>query len=192
VLAVEEDLVVVAMAGSHQVWALIGESELKIVAGTGREALVDGPAASACFNQPSGLAMAGPYLFVADAEASAIRALTFAEDGVRVSTVVGRGLFEFGDVDGRGDDVRLQHATGIAWSVPYLYLADTYNDKVKRLDPSTREVTTLAGGGGDFAQPEGLAAGDGFLLVADTNLHRIRRVDLASGRVATLEIEDGG
>jgi DNA-binding beta-propeller fold protein YncE len=192
VLAVEEDLVLVAMAGSHQIWALVEGRELKIVAGTGREALVDGPAASACFNQPSGLAMAGPYLFVADAEASAIRALTFAEDGVRVSTVVGRGLFEFGDVDGKGDDVRLQHTTGIAWSVPYIYLTDTYNDKVKRLDPSTLEVTTLAGGSGVLAQPEGLAAGDGFLLVADTNLHRIRRVDLVDGRVATLEIESGG
>jgi DNA-binding beta-propeller fold protein YncE len=204
VLAVD-DLLFVAMAGSHQLWVLIEERELLILAGTGREALVDGPAAAAAINQPSGLAMASVYLFVADAEASAIRAVTL-EGEARVATLVGRGLFEFGDRDGRGDEVRLQHPTGIAWAAPYLYLTDTYNDKVKRLDPATREVITVAGGKppaapGDrvvidagpaeplFAQPEGLAAGDGFLLVADTNLHRLRRVDLATGAVSTVTIE---
>lgn len=194
-----DDILFVAMAGSHQIWVLMEERELLILAGTGREALVDGPVSEASFNQPSGLAMAGVYLFVADAEASAIRAVTLEGD-VGVTTIVGRGLFEFGDRDGRGDDVRLQHPTGIAWAAPSLYVADTYNDKVKRLDLETREATTVAGGGAAdgresagagpaFAQPEGLAAGDGFLLVADTNNHRLRRVDPTSGEVETVEIE---
>ena len=206
VLAVE-DVVFVAMAGAHQIWVLIEERELLILAGNGREALVDGPVAEASFNQPRGLALAGNHLFVADAEASAVRAVALVDDA-RVTTLVGQGLFEFGDVDGTGAEVRLQHATGIAWASPFLYLADTYNDKVKRLDPRSGEVVTVAGGGegekgngsgevdgvgaaATFAQPEGIAAGDGWLLVADTNHHLLRRVDLASGEVATVEIDGG-
>jgi hypothetical protein len=199
-----EDVLFVAMAGTHQIWVLMEERELLVLAGTGREALVDGPVAEASFNQPSGLALAGVYLFVADAEASAIRAVTL-DDEARVSTVVGAGLFDFGDVDGRGDEVRLQHPTGICAApgaeggAPRLYVADTYNDKVKRIDPATREVVTVAGGpaagGGGaapppFAQPEGIAAGAGFLLVADTNAHRLQRIDIASGRVETVEIDE--
>ncbi|HEV8631739.1 MAG TPA: alkyl hydroperoxide reductase [Thermoanaerobaculia bacterium] len=182
-----EDIVFVAMAGSHQIWVLMEERELLILAGTGREALVDGHVAEASFNQPSGLALAGSILFVADAEASAIRAISIEGDA-RVQTIVGRGLFDFGDVDGTGDEVRLQHPTGIAWAAPYLYAVDTYNDKVKRVDPGKREVVRIASG---FAQPEGIAAGDGFLLVADTNAHRLGRVDLATGQVDTLEIDGG-
>jgi hypothetical protein len=204
VLAVD-DVLFVAMAGAHQIWVLMEERELLILAGNGREALVDGPVAEASFNQPSGLALAGNHLFVADAEASAVRAVALVDDA-RVMTLVGQGLFEFGDVDGKGADVRLQHATGIAWAAPHLYLADTYNDKVKRIDLATGEVSTLAGGGfggagngsdeidgigaaATFAQPEGLAAGDGWLLVADTNHHALRRVDVESGEVVTVEIE---
>jgi hypothetical protein len=213
VLAVE-DVIFIAMAGSHQVWVLMEERELLILAGNGREALVDGPVAEASFNQPSGLALARNYLFVADAEASAVRAVALVDDA-RVMTVVGQGLFEFGDVDGVGPDVRLQHAAGISWGAPYLWLADTYNDKVKRLDPESGEVVTFAGGGGSgraggdghvsarsgresvdgrgseatFAGPQGIAAGDGWLLVADTDHHLLRRVDLTTAEVTTVEIE---
>jgi hypothetical protein len=206
VLAVE-DVLFVAMAGAHQVWVLMEERELLILAGNGREALVDGPVAEASFNQPSGLALVGNHLLVADAEASAVRAVALVDDA-RVQTIVGQGLFEFGDRDGRGAEVRLQHPTGLAWAGAHLYVADTYNDKVKRLDPVTGEVTTVAGGGSGgagngrgridgqgvaarFAGPEGLAAGDGWLLVADTDHHLLRRVDLATAEVETVEVEGG-
>jgi hypothetical protein len=201
VLAVE-DILFVAMAGSHQVWVLMEERELLLLAGNGREALVDGPVATASFNQPSGLAIVGNHLFVADAEASAIRAIALVDEA-RVGTLVGQGLFEFGDLDGVGDAVRLQHAAGIAWAGAHLFIADTYNDKVKRLDPASGEVVTVAGGGkrqpasgidgigpqATFAGPEGIAAGDGFLLVADTNHHALRRLDLGSGNVETVALE---
>src|SRR5438128_401533 len=65
----------VAMAGSHQIWRLDPEGgEVAAVAGTGRER-VDGPAAEAAFAQPSGLALAGTTLYVADSEISSIRAI---------------------------------------------------------------------------------------------------------------------
>ncbi|MEQ8768497.1 MAG: alkyl hydroperoxide reductase [Planctomycetota bacterium] len=189
----------IAMAGSHQIWCL-DQDRLGVWAGNGREALVDGPLDQASFNQPSDLALKGDVLYVADAEASAVRAIDQA-GAACVRTLVGVGLFDFGDIDGSGDTVRLQHVTGIANAEgDRLLLADSYNHKIKWLDPLTRTVRTLAGSGrpgaedgsletASFFQPEGLALWRGFLLVADTNNHALRVVDRESGEVWTIEVE---
>ena len=117
--------------------------------------------------------------------------------------LVGRGLFDFGDVDGVASQARLQHPLGVAATTeaaePLVYVADTYNDKLNRLDPVAREVTTWAGGDaghedGDLAtarfwEPSGLALAGSWLNVADTNNHAIRLVDVAARTVRTLEIK---
>lgn len=187
----------VAMAGVHQIWAL-RDAEVARFAGNGREALVDGSLTQASFNQPSGLATDGAVLYVADSEASAIRVVDPRAGAVR--TIVGEGLLEFGDRDGAGPtQVRLQHPLGITWHDGAVYVADTYNHKVKRLDPATAEVRTVAGTGeagyrdglGDearFSEPSGLAAADGKLYVADTNNGVVRIVNLETGAVATLTL----
>ena len=191
----------IAMAGSHQIWALVDERELGVFAGNGREALVDGPRAEASFNQPSDLDVIMGHLVVADSEASAVRAIRLDEEP-RVFTLVGLGLFEFGDVDGKGTEVRLQHPTGLVADGTHVFVADSYNHKIKRLDPGTGEVLTLAGTGqagsedgalaeSTFFEPEGLALDDasGLLFVADTNNHAVRVIDRAAGTVGTLAIE---
>jgi hypothetical protein len=187
----------IAMAGSHQIFALEDESTLLPFAGNGREALVDGAALAASFNQPSDLCGNGHELFVADSEASAVRAI--ALDGKpAVTTLVGAGLFEFGDVDGIGERVRLQHPTGIAFD-GLIFIADSYNHRVKRLDPSTRETKKFIGTGepgfadGPFYQaklyePEGVAVRDKYVYIADTNNHAIRVGDMKTLRLHTLEI----
>ena len=209
--------VFIAMAGSHQIYSLTtGEAllpgdeppppELAVFAGTGAEALVDDLRARASFNQPSGLAASRTQLFVADAEASAVRVVPIgAELGhneSRVETLIGTGLFDFGDADGAGQGVLLQHPTGIAHFDGWLYIADTFNHKIKRLDPVTRETRTLFGNGhsgrqdGSFeevqlAEPEGLSFEPGRrrIYVADTSNHCIRVAELDSRRLWTLEIE---
>ena len=72
-----------------------------------------------------------------------------------VQTIVGEGLFEFGDRDGKGPGVRLQHCLGVAYGNDKLYIADTYNNKVKVCVPKTRSVETFAGGhhAGDSDDP---------------------------------------
>lgn len=180
-----------AMAGCHQIWrlALDGTDRLEHFAGTGHERLADGPREQAGFNQPSGLATDGRVLYVADSEASAVRAVDLDGAG-QVRTLVGEGLFEFGDVDGTGAEVRLQHVQGLAWAGGVLYLADTYNHKVKRLDPVTRSVTSWLGIGapsraegrpGGLAEPQGVSVAGGRLFVADTNNHRIVSASLDTG-----------
>jgi thiol-disulfide isomerase/thioredoxin/sugar lactone lactonase YvrE len=192
-----DGLVYIAMAGQHQIWLYEPATEtVRVFAGSGREELRDGPLLQAGLNQPSGLASDGERLYIADSEASAIRVAAFAGD--RLDTLAGTGLFDFGDVDGRGDAVRLQHPLGVAYEDGLLYLADTYNSKIKTLDPDTREVRTYLGGeigwrdGADprFDEPGGLSVAAGMLFVADTNNHAVRRIDLSNGETETLVLID--
>jgi sugar lactone lactonase YvrE len=165
-------------------------------AGSGREARIDGSVDEAAFAQPSGLALHDSTLYVADSEANIIRAIALPPDN-HVRTLAGGDLFEFGDRDGAGDDARLQHPLGVVWGGTTLFIADTYNHKIRTLDPRTGEVRTFAGTGEEghrdgpraaatFYEPGGLSATRDALYVADTNNHAIRRIDLKSGVVDTL------
>ena len=188
----------IAMAGAHQLWRLdLMTGYIDLHAGAGGEALQDGLLLDALLAQPSSLASDGESLFFADSEASAIRRASYDERG-RIETLAGTGLFDFGDVDGTGDRVRLQHPQGVAWHRGKLYIADTYNDKIKVLDPDTRTVTSLLlleahpedaeASGSTFFEPGGLSAYRGKLYVADTNHHAIRVIDLSTLRVSTLHV----
>jgi NHL repeat-containing protein len=195
-LALDGTTLYIAMAGIHQIWSLDLESRLAApFAGTGREGLRDGPRVEAWFAQSSGLALAGRHLYVADSEVSAVRDIDLAS-GV-VTTLVGEDLFVFGDQDGEGELVRLQHPLGITARDDMLYLADSYNNKIKRLDPRRRSVTTWLGNGdadrrdgregeAAFSEPGGICAGARGLYIADTNNHRIAIADWVTGEVHTL------
>jgi DNA-binding beta-propeller fold protein YncE len=179
---------------------------------------------SSSFAQPSGLASDGERLYVADTEGSSIRAVPF-DASQEVETVVGTSqlpggrLFVFGDRDGQGllevqgqrlafraepgqtTGPLLQHAIGVAWDRGKLYVADTYNNKIKLIDPQARSCTTIAGTGepgrndgpaarATFDEPAGLGVAGGKLYVADTNNHLIRVIDLEQdNHVSTLTIE---
>jgi DNA-binding beta-propeller fold protein YncE len=190
------DRLFIAMAGHHQIWVLdLARNRLAPFAGDGQETLQDGPLSLACFAQPSGLASDGKTLYVADSETSSIRAVPLTGRGT-VKTIVGEGLFEFGDKDGTANGVRLQHALGVAYHEGKLYVADTYNSKLKVIDPVKRTSTTFLGGEPEgwlatplFSEPGGLCVAGGKLYVADTNAHRIRVVDLKTKAVRALKLE---
>ncbi|HVF89465.1 MAG TPA: thioredoxin-like domain-containing protein [Blastocatellia bacterium] len=188
----------IAMAGPHQLWRMNPETGgIVPYAGTGREALIDGPLASSALAQPSGLTTDGKKLYFADSEVSAIRSADL-DPGGDVETIVGLGLFDFGDRDGRGAEVRLQHPLGVAYHEGSLYVADTYNNKIKRISPKDKSSVTFLGGGKEgledggkatFNEPAGVSVAFGKLYIADTNNHAIRVADLKSKRVETLQIK---
>ncbi len=193
-----EQYLLIAMAGSHQIWLLTGEGQLGPFAGNGYEALVDGPVAESSFNQPSDLAFGMGHVFVADPEASAVRAISLL-DSPSTITLVGQGLFDFGDQDGSGQSALLQHPVGLDFSGGLVYIADTYNNKIKLLDPAEGTVQTLIGDGvevwrdGSFEQarlfePEGVIESQGFLYIADTNNHQVRVADLAERQLHTFRM----
>ena len=205
----------IAMAGAHQIWRMpLDESKISPYAGNGREDVVNGPLLlklpfanrAASFAQPSGLASDGKLLYVADSEGSSVRAVPFDPAG-KVTTIVGTvalnpavRLFTFGDVDGLPGKARFQHCMDVVCHDGQLYVADTYNHKIKVIDLKTHECTTLAGTGkpghvdgsanqaSEFFEPAGISYAAGKLYVADTNNHLIRVIDLAQNGVSTLQI----
>ncbi|MDX1664636.1 MAG: thioredoxin-like domain-containing protein [Candidatus Promineifilaceae bacterium] len=195
-----DGLLYIAMAGQHQLWQYDPQAEtVSVFAGSGREELVDGRLLEAGLNQPSGLATDGARLYVADSEASAIRAADLNRETGRMETIVGTGLFDFGDVDGVGDEVRLQHPLGVVYRDGLLYVADTYNSKIKVVDPESKEAVTFVGGpeagwrDGEqplFDEPGGISLGGHYLYVADTNNHVVRRVEVETGATTTIVLID--
>ncbi|HET8560529.1 MAG TPA: NHL domain-containing thioredoxin family protein [Marmoricola sp.] len=172
------DRVWVAMAGIHQLWAFDPRSgALDVVAGTANEGLLDGPLGQAWFAQTSGLAPDSDRLWLADSETSSLRCI---EDGT-VTTVVGEGLFDFGFRDGDRSEARLQHPLGVAVAADgSVLVADTYNGAVRRYDPATGRLSTVASG---LAEPSGLLVDDGQVLVVESTAHRLSAVRLAESRV---------
>ena len=189
----------IAMAGPHQIWKLdLDQQQVSAFAGTGREARTDGPRLMAAFAQPSGLATDGHQLYVADSESNIIRAIDLSEPEGFVRTLAGGDLFDFGDVDGEGDEVRLQHPLGLVLYGDRLLIADTYNHKIKLLDPQTGSVKTFTGTGkpgqrdgasASFYEPGGLSIAHGKLYIADTNNHAVRVLDLKTKETRTLVIK---
>ena len=189
----------IAMAGFHQLWKLdINSRDLRPHAGNGREHIVDGPLGHAELAQPSGIVSDGDTLYFADSETSSIRSADISPMG-SVNTLVGEGLFTFGDTDGIGDDVRLQHPIGLDLYDGVLWITDSYNNKIKSLDPTSRLCRSVfgssqvgdadgAGTAAEFYEPGGLSAHDRRLYIADTNNHTIRVADLESKEVTTLRI----
>ncbi|XP_032137581.1 NHL repeat-containing protein 2 isoform X2 [Sapajus apella] len=214
----------IAMAGTHQIWALLLDSgklpkknELTkgtclSFAGSGNEENRNNAYPhKAAFAQPSGLSLASedPWscLFVADSESSTVRTISL-KDGAVKHLVGGErdpmNLFAFGDIDGVGINAKLQHPLGVTWDKKrnLLYVADSYNHKIKVVDPKTKNCTTLAGTGdthnvtsssfteSTFNEPGGLCIGENgqLLYVADTNNHQIKVMDLETKMVSVLPI----
>lgn len=182
------DRIIIAMAGSNQLWEyMLGQGQLKLLAGSGELGIADGSARSAMFAHPAALAQVQQTLYVADAASSSIRSLQAAQG--QVQTLVGQGLYEFGDQDGQRREARLQFPLAIALDPdsPVLWIADSYNGCLRRLrlgggDVRTHELPQ------PLEQPSALAAGPGSLWIANTGAHEVLRYDLASGRLGRLPI----
>lgn len=203
-IAVANNSLYIAMAGSHQIWAhQLGSNSVSVFAGNGAEDVVNGRRQSAAFAQPSDLALSsdGNRMFIADSEGSAIRRIDM--DTGFVSTVAGtsglprgQSLFAFGDVDGVGSDVRLQHPLAVTTVPSGLLVADSYNHKIKSIGLPSRQSSTWVGTGipADSISPLALAEpGDveavaDFVFIADTNNHRILKMNRLTSAVTQLPI----
>ncbi|MGW2031414.1 thioredoxin-like domain-containing protein [Streptomyces argyrophylli] len=164
----------IAMAGVHQLWTYDPAGRtVAVAAGTTNEGLVDGPAAEAWFAQPSGLAATADRLWLADSETSALR---WVDPDGQVHTAVGTGLFDFGHRDGAAGQALLQHPLGVT-ALPdgSVAVADTYNHALRRYDPATGEVTTLAT---DLREPSDAVLAGGDIVVVESARHRLTRLRL--------------
>ncbi|MFN5316200.1 MAG: thioredoxin-like domain-containing protein [Planctomyces sp.] len=195
----------IAMAGPHQIWShVLGSDRVAVHAGSGREDVVNGALAEAAFAQPSELVVdaEGTWLYVVDSEGSAVRRVSTDVAG-RAETLAGtselprgQSLFAFGYQDGVGDAARFQHPLGVAQHGQTLFVADSYNHRIRRIDLNGNAVTTWQGDGTagnaiqplQLSEPGGLAYAGGRLFIADTNNHRIIAVDEATGVSAEFSV----
>ncbi|WP_405506442.1 thioredoxin-like domain-containing protein [Streptomyces purpurascens] len=174
----------IAMAGVHQLWAYDpADATVTVTAGTTNEGLVDGPGGEAWFAQPSGLAATPERLWLADSETSALR---WVEPDGSVRTAVGTGLFDFGHRDGAAGQALLQHPLGVT-ALPdgSVAVADTYNHALRRFDPATGEVTTLAT---DLREPSDAVLVGGDIVVVESARHRLTRLRLPEEAVKVAEV----
>ncbi|GGT64544.1 NHL domain-containing thioredoxin family protein [Streptomyces coeruleorubidus] len=174
----------IAMAGVHQLWAYDpAEGTVAVAAGTTNEGLVDGPGAEAWFAQPSGLAATPERLWLADSETSALR---WVDPDGSVHTAVGTGLFDFGHRDGVAGQALLQHPLGVT-ALPdgSVAVADTYNHALRRYDPATGEVTTLAT---DLREPSDAVLVGDDIVVVESARHRLTRLRLPEEAVKVPEV----
>ncbi|MFE2552181.1 NHL domain-containing thioredoxin family protein [Streptomyces sp. NPDC059355] len=170
----------IAMAGVHQLWTWDPETgTVAVSAGTTSEGLHDGPAREAWLAQPSGLAAAGDRLWIADSENSALRYVEpggEGGDGYAVRTAVGTGLFDFGHRDGDAAQALLQHPLGVT-ALPdgSVAVCDTYNHALRRFDPATGQVSTLAT---DLREPSDAVLVGEDIVVVESARHRLTRLRL--------------
>jgi len=189
-VVIKDSKLYIAMAGLHQVWCLsLVTGTLKLFSGSGKEGLLDGPATTATFSQPSGLTLLFNRLYSVDAGASAVREVD-VETGA-VKTIIGKGLFDYGDCDGSGKTARLQYPLDIQADPEHrmLWIADTYNNKIKRIGVNSEFVSSVAVDC-RLDEPGGLAFHDDTLYIANTNAHEIMCLNPNNGHAEVLNVSE--
>lgn len=191
-LAVAQDRLYVAMSGIHQIWSFglgLNPAQFGVPSGSGRIGSDDGYADQASFCEPQAVAASRDTLYVLDAGSGALRAIRLA-DGI-VNTLLTGHPHESGDADGASGVARMQYPRAMAFDAQrnVLWIADSYNGKLKVYSIVKRELKTLALNY-RFSNPGGLAVGGGSLFIADTDAHELLRLDLKTGRMARLNFTD--
>lgn len=182
-LAAREGTLYIGNAGEHQIWAYTRTTGTVLpFAGSGHEGVRDGALREAEFAQPSGLFVQGDMLWVADPESSAIRSIDLTAE--TVTTLVGTGLFDFGDRDGPVEEALLMHATDVAVADGVPYILDTYNSRMKRVINNLVHTLPVQG----LEEPRAFTPGGDRFWIADTNNHRVVSVPMAGGAVEPLRL----
>jgi hypothetical protein len=199
-ISLHNGVLYIAMAGFHQLWSMdVAAGTISPFAGDGGEDIADGLKPQARLAQPYGVEVSNNAVFFIDSETSSVRVAAIAEEG-RVVTLVGTGLFDFGDHNGVGKEALLQHPQGLTVHEDTIYIADSYNNKIKSMAIGSLQVKTVAGSGkagtsdgavdqAEFNEPAGVVIVGNRIYVADTNNHLIRVINTYSGEVSTLELK---
>lgn len=190
----------ISMAGAHQIYVLFFKNKhMYVFAGSGEEGITDKPLLDADLAQPSGITFSADKVYFTDSESNSVRSADINPKTGRVKTLVGKGLFDFGDVDGAFDKALLKHPLGIVAAGNKLYVADTLNHKIKCIDLVSKKVSTVWGTGKpgnaigshpEFNEPNGLAIDGNLIYIADTNNNEIKVGNLQNGKVSAFKVSE--
>ncbi len=189
-LVVADNQIHIAMAGDNRIWSYhLGQRALSWRAGSGAIDERDGSGHLAAFAQPTALAAVQQVLYVCDALGSSIRSMQLRGD--LVQTLVGQGMWSFGDQDGPRTAAQLQYPQAIAMSpdAPVLWIADAGNGRLRTLRLGGGELSTVALPR-RLHGPAGLALGGGAVWIAETDAHAVLRFDPVSGVLSDVPISE--
>ncbi len=170
------DKVYIALSGQHQIWQLdVNKNRLSVFAGSGQLGVADGDGVAATFAQPSALSVIGQQLVVADAAGSAIRLVRLLDN--RVSTLIGAGLYDFGDVAGKRRGASAASAGGVRRRTRTRVRRRQLQRQDQGPEPAqwriARSICRIW-----FSEPAGVSLAAGALWIANTNAHEIVRAGL--------------
>ena len=178
----------------------VASGTVTTIAGTANIAgTEDGTGSAAHFNLPTQIATDGTALYVADSGNSSIRRITLAD--MKVKTIAGQSGTS-GKTEGNPDKSVFSGPRGIAVDKKAIYVADTGNDVIRKIDITTLQTSTIAGTGeeGDkdgpalqaqFNNPGAICTDGAFLYVLDADNHSIRKIDLAANTVTKVTLVNG-
>ncbi|MCF6214528.1 MAG: hypothetical protein L3J45_10955, partial [Flavobacteriaceae bacterium] len=186
----------VADYGNHRIRKITPAGVVTTLAGSGVAGFADGTGTAAQFNTPYGVAIdASGNVYVADTGNNRIRKIIVSTGAV--TTLAGSGVAGF--LNGIGIGAKFSGPDGVAVdALGTVYVADTGNQRIRKIIVSTGAVTTLAGSGvagfangtgigAQFTNPRGIAVdASGTVYVADTDNQRIRKITVSTGAVTTL------
>jgi DNA-binding beta-propeller fold protein YncE len=155
-----------------------------------------GPSVAAGLNEPAALVVQGARLYVADQSNNRVRMIDL-QTGI-IMTVAGTGAATFNGDGRRATEASLAGPSGLAIGTDgRLYIADTFNGRIRTVDPATGMIETIVGDGGEYryqgameaasaslSRPSGIAVDvDGNLFMSDSDNHLVRRWDRLAGRI---------
>lgn len=189
------DILYITMTGWNQIWAYnIKLGVAGPVAGTGTFGFSEGKALESDLAEPIGITVDEEgILYFTERQSSAVRSL----DKGKVSTIIGSGVFEFGDEESSKKETLLQGPSGISYYNGTLYLADEFNHKIKAVDPYRKRAQTIVGTGAAgfedgkaklalLNHPADLVVIKDKIYIADSHNHAIRIYDLDRESLSTL------
>ncbi len=190
----------IAMAGLNQIWQLdLDNNYISNFIGSGLEGIFDGPFSASSLAKPCGIAIINQIMYIADANSSAVRAADLKSH--ILSTLIGKGLYSFGYIDGHFSDALLLHPTGIDAIKSRLFIADTYNNAIRFSEVPGTVIRSLIGPKPDssvvinesseltpLCEPNDVVYHNGKLYIADSGNHLIRIYDIARQTLSDLDI----
>jgi sugar lactone lactonase YvrE len=178
-----------------------GTGRITTIAGVGQPRFGGdgGPAVSAGLNEPSALSVQGARLYIADQSNNRVRVIDLAS-GI-ISTIAGTGSASYNGDGILATEASLAGPSGLAIGTDgTLYIADTFNGRVRSVDPTAGTISTVVGDGGEYryqgavealstslSRPSGIAVdSEGNLFITDSDNHLVRRWDRGTGRLDRL------
>jgi hypothetical protein len=161
---------------------------------TGKQGSADGTGSAARFNNPNGILYDDGNLYVVDSDNHTIRKIVIATGDV---TTFAGSAGQPGPSDGKGTSARFNFPSAITIDGNYLYVVDTYNYTIRKIDKKTGEVSTFAGTAGqpgatdevgtaaEFNKPKGITIHAGNIYITDSRNNTIRKIEISSRKVST-------